>query len=1186
MQAIFAAGADGVGAIGASGALKWTNAVASSAQFGLRLGNCANSPDDRRMVDEWVDALDCIKGTSVKDVIASASTCAAKKIVCTPVITSCDPNEIIGPDGYRPQGYVAAVPPLPYKVLFENDPKAATTSAQRVSVRVPIDANLNPLSVQLGSVGFQRLTLAVPAGLAAYNTIYRVADSVGVDVEMTAGVDIAAREVFWEFQALDRFTGLAPADPLAGFLPPNDSIASGEGFVTYTVRPRRGVVTGDSIRAKARIVFDFNDVIATNREVNIVDAVAPVSFVRPIAPRADNQYLLRVSIQDDPGGSGPKAFEVFVSEDNGLTYNALAGAFAGDTVTFSAQPGRSYFFYSLATDNVDNPEGDKTTFEAVISPCPVATNAVVSNITSTTATVGFATAGPLVSGGYRATATPTGGGPAVSVSGPASPLSLSGLTLGTAYALTLTSRCGTDSTTGPVLLFSTLGLPLATGTVAPTSYCQGQDVDVPLGANTAGFGTGNQFRVQLSDAAGAFAATAPLLGTLLSSSASGGVVRASIPASTPPGTGYRVRVVASLPATTGTPSAQNLTVTDASVLTWTGAAGTSNWFETGNWSCGQVPDATRDLMLPAGRPRYPVLPATGPVPAARNLTLAPGASLTLGNALALSGNLTNNGTLNAGSSTLTLAGITPQTLGGGGGTVLFNLTLDNPAGASLLGPLAVRRVLTLTAGNLASGGRLTLRSDATGTAMVVNPGGGGLVTGPATMERFIGNASGAGYRHYASPMQGGTATVQEFADDLPGFNLNPACNTTDNTVSPFPTFFQYDEARLATPATDFFDRGWRVPLATENLAPGRGYTAQTANATLVDISGTLAHADVNLNLTRGAFANSGWHLLGNPFHSPLDWDLVPAAPGIGRALYVFVPSGPYTGTYRSYLPNPVPGQPGIGQNGGTKDVAAMQGYFVRSTANGSALVLPAAARPNTYADPRPLLRLQVANAAGQTDETVIYFDPAAAAGFSPAHDAHQVQRNGNGFPSLWSEASGPTGPVALSINGLPDVLRAPSIPLGVVVSASGPHTLSAPALLNLPAGTEVWLEDQALSRRHNLSQQPRYAFQMAASFRGPRFVLWLQQRPTSTAPNAALQANLRLYPNPATSTATVELAGATGPAELTLTNVLGQVVQRRTATPRTGALCEELDLRELPAGVYLLHVGTAAGHATRRLLRE
>jgi hypothetical protein len=498
MQAAFAAASDGVGAIGSSGVLKWTNGVASAAQFGLRMGNCINKvvfPDNQGMVNDWIDALDCVKGTDLKAVFFAGTTCALQKVLCTPVITSCDPNEIIGPDGYRPKGYVAATPPMPYKVLFENDPEVATTSAQRVSIRVPLDANVNPLSVQLGAVGFQRLTLPVPAGLAAYNTIYHVADSVGVDVEMTAGVDVNAREVFWEFQALDRVTGQAPADPQAGFLPPNDSLASGEGFVNYTVRPRRGVVTGDSIRAAARIVFDFNDVIPTNRELNIVDAVAPVSFVQTIPPSSTNEYLLRVSITDDPGGSGPKFFEIFVSEDNGLTYRALQGAAAGDTVAFTAQAGRAYLFYSIATDNVGNVEGAKSTHEAVISPCPIPTNVAATNLTTTTARVSFVAAGGAVTGGYLATATPAVG-PVRTATGPTSPLELTGLEPGTAYALTLTSQCATLATNAPAVTFTTLGMPLPVELVAFTAAAKGASVQ--LSWRTASEKNSARFEVERS----------------------------------------------------------------------------------------------------------------------------------------------------------------------------------------------------------------------------------------------------------------------------------------------------------------------------------------------------------------------------------------------------------------------------------------------------------------------------------------------------------------------------------------------------------------------------------------------------------------------------------------------------------------------------------------------------------------
>ena len=64
------------------------------------------------------------------------------------------------------------------------------------------------------------------------------------------------------------------------------------------------------------------------------------------------------------------------------------------------------------------------------------------------------------------------------------------------------------------------------------------------------------------------------------------------------------------------------------------------------------------------------------------------------------------------------------------------LALSGCASYRATGPTATAS-LTPTTGNLASNGHVTLTSDATGTAMVVNPVGGGVVTGVATMERFI-----------------------------------------------------------------------------------------------------------------------------------------------------------------------------------------------------------------------------------------------------------------------------------------------------------------------------------------------------------------------------------------------------------------------------------------------------------------
>ncbi|GAB3838289.1 hypothetical protein GCM10028821_39700 [Hymenobacter jeollabukensis] len=565
--------------------------------------------------------------------------------------------------------------------------------------------------------------------------------------------------------------------------------------------------------------------------------------------------------------------------------------------------------------------------------------------------------------------------------------------------------------------------------------------------------------------------------------------------------------------------------------------------------------------------------------------------LTCNGPVYLYGNLTNGGLVNVGSYPWYCVGTSAQTLGGSTTTPIrfYDLLIQNSSGVTLGSAAGVTHVLTMTSGNLASAGFLTLHSNASGTAMVVNPVGGGLVTGRSTMERYISGPV-SGYRHYSSPMQLGSATVSEFADDLPVFELNPAYNTVGNTANPFPTFYQYDETRLSA-AANVFDRGWMVPTATDNLLPMRGYSAMTDPTTTVDISGVLQNGAVSIPLSRGGQTGAGWNLLGNPYPAPIDWDLVPGAAGLDKAMYVYVPSGRYTGAYRSYVN-------GVGQNGGSKDLAAMQGFFVRATAAAATVTLTNAVRHTAYLSPaferqaqtspatapKPLLRLEARNAQGAADETVLYFDPQAGQGYQAGYDAYKVQLNGNGRPSLWSN----TATDALSINGLPALATAGVVPLGLRVSQNGAHTLVLTALQHLPAGTQVLLEDRLLNRRQDLALDSVYAFTMHPDSTRQRFFLWFQPRITSTS-SAQPQASVSLFPNPTHGVATLTVAGlreTTGTVRAEVLNTVGQVVRTLSLPVRQGVITQELNLRELPTGVYTLRLHSNGGTVVRRLVKD
>jgi hypothetical protein len=97
---------------------------------------------------------------------------------------------------------------------------------------------------------------------------------------------------------------------------------------------------------------------------------------------------------------------------------------------------------------------------------------------------------------------------------------------------------------------------ITTGTISPTSYCSGAAVSIPY-TTTGTFNAGNVFTAQLSDTTGNFGSPVTI-GTLSSTAA--GSILGIMPAGTAAGTGYRIRVVSSNPAVTGSTNVVGLTV--------------------------------------------------------------------------------------------------------------------------------------------------------------------------------------------------------------------------------------------------------------------------------------------------------------------------------------------------------------------------------------------------------------------------------------------------------------------------------------------------------------------------------------------------------------------------------------------------------------------------------------------------
>jgi hypothetical protein len=93
--------------------------------------------------------------------------------------------------------------------------------------------------------------------------------------------------------------------------------------------------------------------------------------------------------------------------------------------------------------------------------------------------------------------------------------------------------------------------------------------------------------------------------------------------------------------------------------------------------------------------------------------------------------------------------------------------------------------------------------------------------------------------------------------------------------------------------------------------------------------------------------------------------------------------------------------------------------------------------------------------------------------------------------------------------------------------------------------------------------------------------------PVPTAINSVQQDNLAfsIYPNPANSSAVLSLNSEdTAPAELELTNALGQVVYRRTEQLTAGPNLVAIDCRDLAEGMYLVKVKGASSTGIKKLV--
>ncbi|MBK7149598.1 MAG: DUF2341 domain-containing protein [Bacteroidetes bacterium] len=460
----------------------------------------------------------------------------------------------------------------------------------------------------------------------------------------------------------------------------------------------------------------------------------------------------------------------------------------------------------------------------------------------------------------------------------------------------------------------------------------------------------------------------------------------------------------------GCSNAANYTVTVTNCpRTWNG--GTTQWNLASNWTPTGVPASTGDAIIP-DLANDPVITTSV---AAKDITLAPGATLTVagGGALTLNGTFTNNGAT----------------------TIQHN-------------------------GNFLQGNSSSYSG-----------------SGSFTVEKTVANGA-LGYRDISSPVATTVADLadditiqgQDGVDCWYSYSPYPNVQIYDeaannNLSTPAGNYYTGWISKTGTGNAMQPMQGFAVRKAS-----GSGAFSS------IDFTGTPNNGAYSIGVTKTASATplqDGWNFTGNPYPSNIDWNIartIGSNPStITGIYYVFNTTGEYTGNWGSSN-----GVTSTGLGGISQYIASGQGFFVEAGTSGT-FTLNNSARTATTANfyksatQANEIRLQLTGM-GNTDEIVAYTDAAATWDKDNGLDAVKIPAGSTVYMSYKQLNQ------EYAINVIDEITETTELPLVLWAQDTGTYTFEATEL-NVD-GYITYLKDAELNTLTDLTTTSSVTMQL------------------------------------------------------------------------------------------------------------
>lgn len=476
--------------------------------------------------------------------------------------------------------------------------------------------------------------------------------------------------------------------------------------------------------------------------------------------------------------------------------------------------------------------------------------------------------------------------------------------------------------------------------------------------------------------------------------------------------------------------------------------------------------------------------------------------------------------------------------------------------------------LTINAGKsltITSGTRLTVNGN------IVNNGTLTIESG-ATLVQGTGNtASGTGVYNVQQALTGGGGSTPNGRFWYMGSPLSGASSTAFDAAG---------DNRLWTyaEATQSY-----TEITTNGVAmsPIQGHVARLGASSTVNFTGGVLNSGdyTNNTLTNtGTGSTRGYTLISNPYPSFLDWDLIAAgATGIATSLWFRTNDGSSM-VYDTYNATGGVSTLNSGVTTNPRYIPPMQAFWVYNPIDGTtgSLTISNSMRSHQSngglkdaTDFPAFMRLNLEND-GAIDQTVLYFDNNAAAGYDNFDSDKMLVPNTAQVYTF-------VGNKKLAINGMKSVKANKQVPLTVEFPTAKAYAFNATEVAMIDG--IVLLEDRLKKVFQDLTMNPVYEFVADAGTTSDRFVVHFQPNGGVAGIESAVDNGIAIVSNAAglvTITLSEELS-ATG--TIHIIDINGKVIA-------TQAINEQTTTMNINAatGVYHVLVDSASKVARKKIV--